>query len=229
MIDKDKIDKLLKYDCPWLHNGMIFTASGIAKIVEECEGKTLSFEKILGSVKGNRTHLNHLERRLIDGYVDREANSLIISSESEKYGSLRVEAKEQWHADYAIAKMILIIKGVETAFSLNGSGIDSISAQSKDSGTQIIRLPQYNLNELEVIDNDQCEGSSLRNIVSVLRLSKDSDRVFHLDLDYLFKASFPVKEKICTYRGGCVNEVQSLKSRCYDGSFKACKTYQNFC
>ena len=222
MLDNNKLREILSADSSiWFGNGIILSVSDISEVIEKdpsCKGKAFPIKEILHSVSGHRSSVNGAEREFIDGYVDKAANMIAAKAPSEPYGVVEVISDEGWMADYVVARLALVMKSIKTAFSLNGNGISALSVYQEEMMKDVtIGNFSYNPAEFGVL----CFPDES---VIALRLSKESKR-YSIGLKELFETRFPGPDKICPHTQGCVHEVESLGSVCYDGSFKGCDVY----
>ena len=220
MLDNNKLREILSADSSiWFGNGIILSVSDISEVIEKdpsCKGKAFPIKEILHSVSGHRSSVNGAKREFIDGYVDKAANMIAAKAPSEPYGVVEVISDEGWMADYVVARLALVMKSIKTAFSLNGNGISALSVYQEEMMKDVtIGNFSYNPAEFEIL---RSEGDTI-----ALRLS--NGRRYSIGLKELFETRFPRPDKICPHTQGCVHEVESLGSVCYDGSFKGCDVY----
>ncbi len=213
----------------WQGRGIIFSVDDIEGVIQEnqeCKEKTLPLKDILMSVSGHRSYINGAEREFIDRQADRAAEAIISGSCIENYGYVKAYSEKGWHRDYLLGKIALVMKQTEKAFSLNGGGIDAVSAYSEERMENVdISLFPYDLNQMGV--DGAAELNSERGF-SFLWLDRDSGLHRYIDLPMLFRESFPREDMICPYAQGlCAHEIESINSACYTGGFRECEIHHN--
>ncbi|MBD3313559.1 hypothetical protein GF345_03885 [Candidatus Woesearchaeota archaeon] len=207
----------------WFGNGIIWNVSDVMELVQDpkFKGRTLPLKEIISTIHSSRSSANSAERQFIDRYIREAAGMMLSASESSPYGTLRVSSEEEWQRDYAASGIMLVLEQARRAFSLNGDGIDAITAYDGGWSRDVpVSNLAYDPGRFSIL---QQGGRSInwphgRGTIEV-DLGTGKDKRYSLDLEKLYN------NRICPSREACPEEQSNIDAACYSGGFEACPSY----